>query len=212
MGEFKESNIRKLIFKEFHKTIKEIVKLKPNRHIYKIILNDNSIIRLDIGTFTPEINRLQQIAINHNINIPKIIKSSSRYKMSEWILGVRLLDVWDTREVFYKSGELMAKLNLIIDPKTGGNLTNTEFSSTNAVWTPNKEVYIIDHDKLKSTNNIEIDLMPVLLKRIRNKERIEIFLSGYLKFRDTNKIIEELDKRNWQWSIEKPLQERNPLY
>lgn len=206
-----EVKIKKLIFKELHKNIKEIIKLKPNRHVYKITLDNNSIIRLDIDTFSLEINRLQQIALDHGINVPNIIKSDSRYKISEWIEGVRILDVWDTKEVFYKSGELMAKLNLIKDPKTNGYLINTEFSSTNAIWTPAREVYIIDHDKLRTTENIEIDILSVLLKRIRNKERIEIFLSGYSKYRDTNKIIEELNKRNWQWSKEKPLQDRKPL-
>jgi hypothetical protein len=206
-------NLKKTILKEIGKETKQIIKVRNNRQIYKILLNTNINIRLDIGSI-PEVDRLQQIAIDNNINIPKIIKiikiKNKFYKFSEWIDGDLLYHVWNTKEVFYKSGELMAKLNLVKDLKTNKYLNNTEFSSTNALWTPDKEIYIIDHGKLRTTDNIDGSLMPVLLKRIRNKERIEIFLSGYSKYRDTNKIIEELNKRNWQWP-NKPLQKRGPL-
>ena len=201
------------------KKIRSIVKNKLNKEVisgikickknggvktYKIIIKNNNPLRLDIK-YPQEITRLQMVANKTDIEIPKVILTVSKYKFSEWIEGVMLRDVWNIDEVFIKSGDLVGRLNLIKDPVTNNFLTNGEFSSTNAIWTPDKKVYIVDHGRMKAMLNPDIPLIKVLLKRIREKRRINLFLEAYSKHRDIDNIIKILDKKNWKWNDKTPL-------
>ncbi len=198
--------------KEFNKKVNEVTRIRLNRSMYLIIFEDGQQVRLDIG-FPNNINKIQNFLSDKDINIPKIIKvceiDKQNCKFSEWIDGTMLYNVWDLAEVFYKSGELLAKINLIkLENKF---VTNAEFSSTNAIWTPDKKVYIIDQGKLITTEYPDHYVMMILLKRVRNKERIEEFLRGYSNYRKTDEIRNSIEKKNWEWSNIKPLQGISPL-
>jgi hypothetical protein len=203
---------KNIIEKEFNKKINEVVRIRMNRKVYRITFEDGQQIRLDIE-FPDQTNRLQSLLSDKDVNIPKIIKifkaDKQTFKASEWISGILLYSVWDLAEVFYKSGELLAKMNLIqFENKF---CTNTEFSSTNVVWTPDKKVYIIDQGKLVLTEYPDHYIMMILLKRIRNRERIEEFLKGYSNYRNIDEIRNSIEKKNWEWSSIKSLQLRAPL-
>jgi len=199
--------IRSIIRNKLNKEVVSGIKIcKKNGGVktYKIIIKNSNPLRLDIK-YPQEITRLQMVANKTNIEIPKVIFSYRNYKFSEWIEGVMLYEVWNIDEVFIKSGDLVGRLNLIKDPVTNNFLTNGEFSSTNAIWTPDKKVYIIDQGRMQAMLNPDIPLIKVLLKRIREKRRINLFLESYSKHRDIDNIIKMLDKKNWRWNDKTPL-------
>jgi len=171
---------------------------------YKIEVENGPSIRLDIN-FSGILNRLQKIATDNDIEMPKILKIKDGYKFSQWVEGVMLARVWDIAEVFIKSGDLMGRLNSIKDPVNGKFLTNSEFSSTNAIWTEDKKVFIIDHDRLKTTDNPDDSIVQVLVKRIREMNRINLFLEAYSKYRNVDNIVAKAAKRNWSWDKRKKL-------
>lgn len=170
----------------------------------KLDIRKGASLRMDTK-YNREITRRQIVANQNNIEVPKVILNEGKYKFSEWIEGVILYDVWNIAEVFIKSGDLVGRLNLVKDPKTGQFLTNAEFSSTNAVWTPDKKVYIIDHGRMKTSTNPDGSVVQILLKRIREKERINLFLNAYSKYRKIDNIMKLIEKRNWNWDARKTL-------
>jgi len=170
----------------------------------KFITADGSNIRLDIK-YPPEITRLQIIASNKNIEIPKVLFEQGKYKFSEWIEGVMIKEVRNVAEVFIKAGDLMGRLNKVVDPITRKFITNGELSATNAVWTPDKKVYLIDQGRMYATADPDPSIVQVLLKRIREKERINLFLSAYSKHRNIDNILHLIEKRGWNWNQRKRL-------
>ena len=147
------------------------------------------------------VNINEQKIASQIVNIPKIlfVDKNKRYKISEWIDGVDIVYVFTIPEVFIKCGELLGKLNLIKDEKTGMCLSNVDFSSSNIIWTVDKKIYLIDMGKLRWTKSPEVTVVQVLLKRIKAKDKIDSFLEGYLKFGPIEKIIEICEQKNWKW-------------
>ena len=182
---------------------KKIIHIRKNRQVYKLVFKKISPMRLDIG-YPPKIARMQQIAYDNKIEVPKIIKlvgkGKTGYKYSEWITGVLLMHVWNLAEVFYKSGDLMGRMNLVQDPVDGKFLSNSEWSAPNAVWTPDKKIYIIDHGRMKTVEKTDMTVVKVVLKRIRNKERINVFLDGYSQYKNVDFIKKQIEARNWYWN------------
>jgi len=195
-------NIRNIIKNKLNKKVVSGIKICRRNKVKacKIIIENDDPLRLDIK-YSRLITRLQMVANKTDIEIPKVILIEGQYKFSEWIEGVMIRDVWDVNEVLIKSGDLIGRLNLIKDPVTNYFLTNSEFSGTNAVWTKDKKVYIVDHGRMKSQLNPDDSVVALLLKRIQKKERINLFLKGYSKYRDVTNIIKGLDERNWQWPL-----------
>jgi hypothetical protein len=193
-------NIRNIIKNKLNKKVVSGIKIcrKNKVKACKIIIENDDPLRLDINYHQPT-TRLQMIANKTDIEIPKVIFIEGQYKFSEWIEGVMIRDVWDVNEVLIKSGDLIGRLNLIKNPVNNHFLTNSEFSGTNAVWTKDKKVYIVDHGRMKSQLNPDDSVVALLLKRIQKKERINLFLKGYSKYRDITNIIKSLDEKNWQW-------------
>jgi len=195
------------------KDIKELIKEKLNKDVIKILdicdkkivktrkllLVNGNPLRLDTK-HSPNVTRLQILASESNINIPKVIFVHNKYKVSEWIEGVLIKNVWDIPEVFEKSGELIGKLNCIKDPINNEFLFNSDFHGSNAVWTKDKKVYLIDHGKLATSMTIDGVIVKLLLKRIRSKERINIFLKAYSKYKNIDNIVRKIEKKNWNWN------------
>lgn len=208
----------KVIDKKLLKHIRNIIKNKLNKEVIsgveicrkktvktrKIIIKDYPALRLDIK-YSSKITRLQMIANQTDIEIPKVILIEGKYKFSEWIDGVMIKDVWNLTEVFSRSGDLIGRLNLIKDPKTNQFLMNSEFSSSNAVWSKDKKVYLIDHGRMNTSTNPDSSVVQILLKRIRSKDRINVFLKAYSKHRDIKNIMKKIEKKNWNWNSSKTL-------
>ena len=203
--------IKNIVKKELGQTVTNVIKIYTYKGVktYKINIKDGSSLRFDIK-FNPVIMRLQNIAVKNNIEIPKVIFVDGNHKFSEWIDGVMLVRVWNIAEVFIKSGDLIGRLNLVKDPVSNKFLMNAEFSSTNAVWTKDKKVYIIDHDRLKISSDPDASVVQILLKRVREKERINLFLKAYSKYRSIDNIIKVIEKRNWNWDSRKKLITKAP--
>jgi len=176
-----------------------VIQARTDKLVFKVKYNEK-LFRFDFGQkYLVNINE-QKIA-SETINIPKIlfVDNIKKYKISEWIDGVDINKVWNLPEVFIQSGELMGKLNLIKNTNSGMYLSNCEFSSSNAIWSNDKKVYLIDLGKLRWSSCTDITIVQVLLKRIRNKEKIDLFLEGYSKFKSTEKIIKICNQKNWSW-------------
>ena len=202
-----------IVRRKLGQTVTSVTKIYTNKGVktYKVDIRGSSSLRLDLK-FDSRIMKLQNVAVKNNIEVPKVIFVDGKHKFSEWIDGVMLVRVWDIAEVFIKSGDLVGRLNLVKDPVTNKFLTNTEFSSTNAVWTKDKKVYIIDHDRLKTSLNPDGSVVQLLLKRIREKERINLFLKAYSKYRSINNIMKTIEKKNWNWDSIKILHTDQPKY
>lgn len=177
----------------------------------KVILKDKSVLRFDVK-YPSELNRLQRIAVENGIEIPKILIIDGNCKISEWVEGIMIKHFWNLREVFEKSGDLMGRLNTTPDPKNPNHfLTNSEFSSSNAIWTPDRKIYLIDHGRMKTTINPDDSVVQVLLKRIRSKERISVFLKAYSKYRKIDNIMNQIKERNWSWINRTLIENDTPL-
>lgn len=202
---------KNIVRRKLGQTVTGITKIYTNKGVktYKVDIRDSSSLRLDLK-FDSRIMKLQNVAVKNNIEFPKVIFVDGKHKFSEWIDGVMLVRVWNIAEVFIKSGDLVGRLNLVKDPVSNQFLMNAEFSSTNAVWTKDKKVYIIDHDRLKTSLNPDGSVVQILLKRVREKERINVFLKAYSKHRSIDNIMKMIEKRNWSWDSRKKLQTDRP--
>ena len=147
--------------------LESMTQARTDKPVYRVEC-DKKLYRFDFG-FKYLDNTDEQKIASEIVNIPKIIftNPNNKYKISEWFDGVDLSKVWANPEVFIKSGELMGELNLIKNEATGLYLSNSEFSSSNAIWTPDEKVYLIDLGKLRWAKNVDVSIMQVLLKRIR---------------------------------------------
>jgi tRNA A-37 threonylcarbamoyl transferase component Bud32 len=194
------TDIKDIVRKRLGKKVFECIGIARKKTIkaFKVSLENNVFLRVDIN-YPKERTRLQIVANQIDIEIPKVIFVEREYKFSEWIDGVMLKDVYNLAEVFIKSGDLMGRFNNIKDPITNKFLTNSEFSTTNAIWTDNKKVYLIDHGKMNVSSNPDSSIVQILLKRIREKERILLFLDAYSKYRNIESILSAIEKRNWFW-------------
>jgi hypothetical protein len=194
------NKICKLVRTQFNKKVENIETICDDRHgkpkAYKLTIRKSTPIRLDIK-HDAYLTDLQIILNKFDIEIPKVLGVFGKYKFSEWIDGLMLSHVADNPEVFIASGEMMARLNLIkIKDKF---VTNSEFSLSNAVWTKDKKIYIIDHGKMKLVKKTDSTIARVLMKRIKNKKNIKLFLKGYSKYKDITKIKAMLTKYNYKW-------------
>jgi len=195
------NNIRNIVKNKLNKKVVSGIKICRRNKVKtcKIIIENDDPLRLDIK-YPKNITRLQMIANKTDIEIPKVVLIEGQYKFSEWIEGVMIRDVWDVNEVLIKSGDLIARLNLIKDPVTNHFLTNDEFSGTNAIWTKDKKVYIVDHGRMKAELNPDNSLIKLLLKRIvGGRKNINLFLEGYSKHRSIDNIMKLLEEKNWKW-------------
>jgi hypothetical protein len=193
-------DIKDIVRRNLNKEVSECVGIARRKRIktFKVSIENDFCLRMDLK-YPEEITRLQIIANQTDIEIPKVIFVEGEYKFSEWIDGIMLKDVYDIPEVFIKSGDLMGRLNLLKDPVTQKFLINSEFSSTNAIWTNDRKVYLIDHGRMWISSNPDTSIVKVLLKRIVEKEKIFLFLEAYSKYRDIQNIIKIMEEKNWKW-------------
>lgn len=200
MNEKVINRIETTVQEVFEKTVTKIVGISFGKKIktIKVDTDDGTVMRVDIK-FPAETTRLQIVAYENNIEVPKVLFEDRRYKYSEWLEGEMICKVKHIDKVFSKSGDLMGRLNKVIDPITGNFLTNSEFSLTNAIWTPDQKVYIVDHGRLVATKDVDFSIVKVLLKRIVKKRHIFLFLETYSNHRRIDNILKIIENKNWKW-------------
>lgn len=209
-------NIKKEVTKKFGKII-SISQLKKNKRIYKIE-SLKKIIRLDITDEYCKWWDIHNFASENGINVPKelfrFFNNKMYFRICEFIQGVYPNSCDNVPDAYIKSGEEMAKLNNL-KPNTElfGNddifiddfrLTNSDFSSPNAIYTQDRNIFMIDTNTFKilklSSGQVDFTLIKPLLRWTKNRTNIDYFLRGYLKFRDTKNIIKLCEVFNWEWN------------
>jgi len=190
--------------------IKKILYVIKGKNVYEIVLSNGESVRLDIveGITQRVINYhknktfYHKIAFDSGIKVPELLGSyetpDSFYKYSKWIKGKRAGFVWNLPQIFKYAGEEIAKINLIKDLKTGYFLGYNDFSKPNAIWTKQEELFLIDIE-IQPKRNVDDSVIKMLLKNIKDRDRIKWFLRGYKEYRDTKIIEQELERRNYKW-------------
>lgn len=151
--------------------------------------------------------KLQIIANTTNIEIPKVLFIDT-YKFSEWIEGIGLneLPVEVIPKAFNKLGHLVGKLHGIKHKAAPLGLMNSEVNGVNGVWTPDEKVYMIDLGRLKKvqcSKDLDMNIVQICLKRLRNRKHIALFLEAYSEYRDITNIKKIIEEKNWIWKKKK---------
>lgn len=204
-------NVKSMVKEVLDKDVIKIFKIiKRNPRIFRLELDCGTVLRFEIMPLKSlHLIKLQEIALLHHDGTPKIIFykiiGKRIFKFSEWIHGKVVAEVKHLEKVNVKIGEMLAKLNNIKDPKTGLFLTNGEIAMTNLIWTKEEKIFAIDHDRLCSVNESGLDKMVLknIVKRIQYKDRADMFLDGYSKYRDITNILKIGNESNWSWGKRK---------
>lgn len=190
------------MLKKKTKSVFRIMKKGPV--IWKLILEDDTVVRLD-KNYKQLQTRLQEIAWNNGGRVNKVYgeipMGRAKFKLSEWIDGKMVYNFPNDANVYREWGETMALLNLITYKSLF--LCNSEASGPNTIFSNvDKKVYIVDHDRLRAHKNPNGCIVQLLLKRVREKQRFNLFIEGYKKHRPVEGIMAGMKKRNWEWSSE----------
>jgi hypothetical protein len=204
-------NVKQMVKEELNKDIVKIFKImKPNPRIFRIELDDKTVLRFEImPAQSLHLIKLHELSFLYHDGTPEVIFykviGNKIFKFSEWIHGKLVSEVKHLEKVNVKIGEMLAKLNNIQDPKTGLFITNGEISMSNLIWTKDEKVFVIDHDRLRAVkeNNLDEIVLKNMVKRIQYKDRIDMFLDGYSKYRDITGILKIANERNWTWGKRK---------
>jgi len=199
------SSIKKIFYKKFKIKVKCVFKIVESKDkiVHRVNLESGTNVRLDIFLRQKRVPHeeflYQKLAYENCIHVAKMIGilevENITWKVSEWIEGVRIGDVWNLSKMFKKCGEQIAKLNLIKDPESGNYLWFNDFNKINLIWTKKEEVYLIDF-YVRPVPDIDKWTADTILAGIKTKEKINLFLEGYSKYRDVTKIIKNLDEKN----------------
>lgn len=203
--DLKLSLIKRIFYKKFKMKVKNVFEIRKGRRVHRVNLENGTNLRLDIylKEKVPKKEFLyQKLAYEKGVHVAKIIDvfevEHEIWKVSEWIEGVRIGDVWNLSKMFEKCGEQIANLNLIKDNKSGYYLGLRDFTKINLIWTEKEEVYIVDFD-VRPRLFVDVNVVDrVVVRILKQKSRVDAFLKGYKKFRNIDKIMEILEEDNWK--------------
>ncbi len=186
--------------------VTKILYVVDGKSVYEAIVDENKSYRLDI--YTRNMNSLkkrttyQKIAYENGVNVPKVLgiqpAPEGIYKLSDWIKGMRIGLVWNMPHMFKQAGIEVAKINIIKDPESSQYLGYNDFSKANAIWTPNQELYLIDIE-IQPKENVDGNVVKLLLKNLKDRERIKWFLRGYKRVRSSYDIEKILEEKQYKW-------------
>lgn len=196
----KLSLIKKIFHKRFKMEIKCVFEIIKGRRVHRINLENGTNLRLDIYKKIPNKKFLyQKLAYKDGVHVAKIIDifkvENETWKVSEWIEGVRIADVWASLKMFEKCGEQIASLNLVKDVESNEYLGLSDFNKINLIWTEKEEVYIIDFFVWPRLVVDESVVKTIMRGDFRTKNKVNAFLKGYKKFRNIDKILEILEEK-----------------
>lgn len=170
------------------------------RKVYKIE-SEGILYRFD-PTYSKHLIEVHRLLLENNVNVPKILDvkefedSGYVFKLSEWIVGDLWKHIAGNPKIYSLMGEQVAKMNLT--KYKHGFIGCTDINSSGVVYN-GKDVYLIDLGRSKAKINPDGSVAQMLMKRVVNKERMQIFLDEYSKFRPVDGIIRLLNQRNWRW-------------
>jgi hypothetical protein len=199
--------IKENLFKQRNIIVKKVIQISKDKSLFMIELKNKKFIRLDMinkrnkKKYTKENLNYRNLLYENNICIPSIIRSfivnDREWVISEWIDGKRISEHWNSSEIFKKCGEEVAKINSIKDPITGYFLHIHDFSKINCILSKQGKVYFIDV-LIYSYNVIDYTVVKLFLC-LETINRINAFLDGYSKFRNTDRIINILEENDWTY-------------
>ena len=197
--------IKKIFSTRFKMDINRVFQIRKRRKVHRVELKNGINLRLDIYKQKEAVKKeflYQKLAYENNVNVAKIIDifkvRNKLWRVSEWIEGIRIGDVWNLSKMFEKCGEQIAKLNLVKDPKSNNYLGLGDFSELNLIWTKKEEVYIIDF-YVWPRENVDISVVKTIVMGLRMKNRADAFLRGYVKIKSIDKILDILEENNYKW-------------
>lgn len=191
------------------KNMYSISKPHPRKKVYKITLKNNENIRFEFkgsrvnSEEYKEISRLQMLAYNNDVNVPKVLFTGNEIKISQWIDGVEINKVRNEKEPNIQLGRLIGKLNTIKDKDK--YLVISDLNNKNSIWN-GKDLYLIDFCTLTSMSYEEAIKHTFKAVGIRiGSFRWNWFIKGYLEYHpniNINNLI-NIAKEKRQYIIEK---------
>ena len=190
-----------------HKLGKTVVKHTVHGRLQKIYCaecSDGTKYRYE--KYKPKAEKYKQAALAKGCKIAETlyIFPNAKVKISEWIEGILVKEVWDKTAPFLEMGAVIGKINTVtirekalspLDKDVYGHIAISDINETNFVYTKRGELYLIDWN-VRLVNESELDSIVTgsLIKRIGNIHKIRFFLSGYEKYRDTKNIKKLVEK------------------
>jgi len=222
----KQEIIIDFVKREFKKNVSNIYTVGNKKRVWCIECSDGTKLRYD--HYHKKYIKLQMLVWSKGLNVPKVLKEvdfPQKTRFCEWIEGKLIREMWREDEVFIKAGELMAQINNIRCPTTKKYITNSDFNPSNLVWTKDKKLYMIDFNTAKKWDSPkDVDRLAASCiakyyqywpkwadqnkeKKIRGpRKKMELFLEGYQKYRDTKQIVRLLNKCKWQFNKQEFIQ------
>lgn len=194
-----------IVNRHFNKNVLSVIKLRDDKEIYKVLLENDEYLRLDVFTNPTTTFSLHLLAVENDLPVPKIILTivfnGLLFKFCEWIKGEMLMKVWNKKETFLELGSILARINSITLSKKGKKLflCHNGLSAPNCIIDETGKIYIVDVGGFKARVETDSSMVKYLLKYIVNKQKIEWVLQEYSKYKDTTKIKERIEKANWKW-------------
>lgn len=144
-------------------------------------------------------------ALEAGLDVPKLYdvieKGNKIHKYTEWVKGDTLQHEMDVHPELIEPicMDLGRYVNELYNVD---GITAVDSHFQNFVWRKGKVIYI-DLKKLlyrKTKEEHILQMSKICLKGCRGEKRKTLaFLIGYSKYRDVTPIIEDCDKREWQW-------------
>ena len=206
--------LKSIVRRYFKFEAKQILQVRENKLMYKVVLKNNTSIRLDIydidSVKSKKINRNCKLLNIKRINYPKIFgivtTPDSVYKASKWVDGKLLKDVWSHPNVIRSAGTVIAKINMIQEQKSGKNLSFTNFNREHGVWSPGDEVYLFG-DHIFPVKDVNQHIARMIKKNLQKTEVINWFLTGYKQIKPIypiQKILNDMNENNLEQNDDNP--------
>ncbi len=181
----KKKIITKKINDILNEEVRNIIKTARSPRVYQVIL-DNKMVRFDFKYINIsvdhhiEVARLQMLAHNSGVNIPKVLYIDSEIKISQWIEGVEINRVKKRSDPNIQLGKLIGKMNTIQD--NNKYLALVDFTNKNSIWT-GTDLYFIDLDGLVAIDYEEaVRYAAVGMGMRMDQLRWQWFIEGYLYY------------------------------
>ena len=145
-----------------------------------------------------------QETLRLGLRVPKLYSIKENYglirRVTEWVEGNTIHDEMESKpdSIELICIDLARYINVLRD---AGGISPVDNHFKNFVWNNNSSVYIDLKKLFYETYDEHIMRMSKLcLKSCRGDRRKAFyFLRGYAEYRDVKPIIEDCDKRRWQW-------------
>jgi tRNA A-37 threonylcarbamoyl transferase component Bud32 len=201
MGKMMDKTRKKQIssFLSSHFDTFNMIPIKKNK-VYRIE-TEGLFYRFD-PNYSKRILEIHRVLLENNVNVAKIIDvkefedSGYVFKLSQWIQGSLWKEVAEEPKLYYLLGEQVAKMNLT--KFEDGFIGCTDINSSGVVYN-GSDVYLIDLGRSKPKINPDVSVVQMLLKRVKIKDRINMILDGYSKYRSVDGIVSILKNINGEF-------------